>query len=125
MFMNQDFAAQSEKTAEIMRRFNDAFQKHDPSALPDLVAENCIIENTVPAPDGARHTGRDAFVKLWQGIASDRSGRFDVEDVIAAGERATIRWRYWRSDGSSIRGVNLMRVRDGLIVEAMGYVKGA
>lgn len=123
--MNQDFAAQSEKTAEIMRHFNDAFQKHDPSALPDLVAEDCIIENTVPAPDGARHTGRDACVKLWQGIASDRSGRFDLEDVIAAGERATIGWRYWRSDGSSIRGVNLMRVRDGLIVEAMGYVKGA
>jgi ketosteroid isomerase-like protein len=123
--MNQDFAAQSEKTAEIMRRFNDAFQKYDPSGLPDLVAEDCIIENTVPAPDGTRHTGRDACVKLWQGIAGDRSGRFDVEDVFAAGERATIRWRYWRGDGSSIRGVNLMRVRDGLIVEAMGYLKGA
>jgi hypothetical protein len=24
---------------------------------------------------------------------------------------------------SSVRGVNLMRVRDGLIVEALGYVK--
>jgi ketosteroid isomerase-like protein len=123
--MNQDFAARSEKTAEIMRRFNDAFQKHDPSGLPDLVAEDCVIENTVPAPDGARHVGREACVTLWQGIASDRSGRFDLEDVFAAGERATIRWRYWRGDGTSIRGVNLMRVRDGLIVEAMGYVKGA
>ena len=122
--MNQDFAAQSQTTAEIMRRFNDAFQNHDPSAFPDLVAEDCVIENTVPAPDGARHAGREACVKLWQGIAGDRSGRFDVEDVFAAGERATIRWRYWRGDGSSIRGVNLMRVRDGLIVEAMGYVKG-
>lgn len=122
--MNQDFIAQSEKTASIMRRFNDAFQNHDPSILPDLVAEGCVIENTVPAPDGARHAGREACLKLWQGIAGDRSGRFDLEEIFAAGERGTIRWRY-RRDGSSIRGVNLMRVRDGLIVEAMGYVKGA
>jgi hypothetical protein len=28
------------------------------------------------------------------------------------------------ADGNSIRGVNLMRVADGRIVEAMGYVKG-
>ncbi|ESY09605.1 hypothetical protein X752_18930 [Mesorhizobium sp. LNJC398B00] len=41
-----------------------------------------------------------------------------------AGERATIRWRYFMADGNSIRGVNLMRVADELIVEAMGYVKG-
>jgi hypothetical protein len=28
------------------------------------------------------------------------------------------------ADGNSVRGVNLMRVEDGRIVEAMGYVKG-
>ena len=122
--MNQDFIVQSETTAAILQRFNDAFQNHDPSVLPDLVAEDCVIENTVPAPDGARHAGREACLKLWEGIAGDRSGRFDLEEIFAAGERGTIRWRY-RRDGGSIRGVNLMRVRDGLIVEAMGYVKGA
>lgn len=122
--MNQDFIAQSEKTAAILQRFNDAFQNHDPSALPELVAEDCTIENTVPAPDGARYVGREACLKLWQGIAGDRSGGFDLEEIFAVGERGTIRWRY-RYDGGSIRGVNLMRVRDGLIVEAMGYVKGA
>lgn len=44
----------SQQTAEIMRRYNDVFQRHDPSALAELVAEDCVIENTVPAPDGAR-----------------------------------------------------------------------
>ena len=28
------------------------------------------------------------------------------------------------ADGNSLRGVNLMRVESGRIVEAMGYVKG-
>ena len=116
----------SQATAEIMERFNDVFQRHDPSGLGALVAEDCIIENTVPAPDGARYVGRDACVALWSGIATSPSTRFDLEETFVAGERATIRWRYWwgEDEERSVRGVNLMRVRDGLIVEAMGYVKG-
>jgi len=114
----------SRQTAEIMQRFNDVFQLHDPSALPGLVAERCVIENTVPAPDGARYDGREACVQLWSAIATQPGTRFDLEETFVAGERATIRWRYWPADGNSIRGVNLMRVEDGLIVEAMGYVKG-
>jgi hypothetical protein len=47
-----------------------------------------------------------------------------LEETFVAGDRATIRWRLWMADGNSLRGVNLMRVADGRIVEAMGYVKG-
>ena len=115
---------QSRQTAEIMRRFNDVFQLHDPSALAELVAEDCVIENTAPAPEGARHAGREACIGLWSAIATQPDTRFDLEETFVSGERATIRWRYWKADGNSVRGVNLMRVQDGLIVEAMGYVKG-
>jgi len=124
--MNKDFAAQSEETAEIMRRFNDAFQRHNPATLTELVAEDCVIENTVPAPNGARYVGREACLQLWQGLTVEPGTHFDLEEVFVAGDRATIRWRYWWGEGesNSVRSVNLMRVRDGLIVEAMGYVKG-
>ena len=117
---------QSEKTAEIMRRFNDAFLQHEPEALGPLVAEDCIIEGVAPAPDGARYVGREVCLKLWQGIATEPGTHFDLEDVYVAGDRAVIRWRFWRGavKSDSVRGVNLMRVRDGLIVEAMGYIKG-
>ncbi|MER8721453.1 nuclear transport factor 2 family protein [Mesorhizobium sp. M0999] len=114
----------SSQTAEIMRRFNDVFQLHDPSALAELVAQDCVIENTVPAPDGARHAGKEACIDLWSAIATQPGTRFDLEETFVAGERATIRWRYFMAGGNSIPGVNLMRVADGLIVEAMGYVKG-
>jgi ketosteroid isomerase-like protein len=124
--MNNELEIQSNETAEIMRRFNDAFQHHDPAALTELVAEDCFIENTVPAPNGARYVGRRACVELWQGIAVAPGTHFDLEEVLVAGDRATIRWRYWwgEGEGNSVRGVNLMRVRDGRIVEARGYVKG-
>ena len=117
-------AERSAETAEIMRRYNDVFQRHDPSALDDLVAEGCVIENTTPAPDGARRTSKAACVELWSAIATGPGTRFDLEETFVAGDRATIRWRFWMSDGRSLRGVNLMRVADGKIVEAMGYVKG-
>ena len=46
--------------------------------------------------------------------------------LFVVGERVVIRWRYcWGDDDTqTIRGINLMRVRGGQIVEAMGYVKG-
>ena len=63
-------SAQERETAALMQRFNDVFLRHDPAALAELVAEDCVIENTQPAPDGARHVGRDACVALWTGIAT-------------------------------------------------------
>lgn len=120
-------SAQERETAALMQRFNDVFQRHDPAALAELVAEDCVIENTQPAPDGARHVGRDACVALWTRIATAPGTGFDIEDVVVLRDRAIILWRYrWGADDqSSVRGVNLMRVRDGRIVEALGYVKGA
>jgi ketosteroid isomerase-like protein len=119
--------ASQQTTSEVIRRYNDVFQRHDPSALRELIAEDCIIENSNPAPNGSRHVGREACVELWQRIATTPGIWFDIEDVEVIGERATIRWRLrWGDDESkSVRGVNLMRVREGKIVEALGYVKGA
>jgi hypothetical protein len=114
----------SRETAEIMRRFNEVFLRHDPSDLKHLVAENCVIEKVAPGPDGDRCVGHEACIATWEAIATEAGSHFDLEEVFAAGDRATIRWRYWSSEGRSVRGVNLMRVTDGLIVEAMGYVKG-
>ncbi|RVB29167.1 nuclear transport factor 2 family protein, partial [Mesorhizobium sp. M7A.F.Ca.CA.001.16.1.1] len=75
-------------------------------------------------PAGARHAGKEACVGLWTAIATQAGTRFDIEETFVAGDRATIRWRYFMTDGNSLRGVNLMRVADGRIVQAMGYVKG-
>lgn len=98
--MTQEFivdtaaAKRSDETAEIMRRYNDVFQRHDPSALAELVAQDCVIENTTPAPDGARRVGKAACVELWSAIATAPGMRFDLEETFVAGDRATIRWRF-------------------------------
>jgi hypothetical protein len=118
--------AESVQTEAILQRFNDVFLSHNPDALRDLVADDCVIENTQPAPDGSRHQGKEACVALWTRIATTPGAHFEPESIVARGDRGEIRWRLvWGPDhASSERGVNLMRVRDGRIVEAQGYVKG-
>jgi ketosteroid isomerase-like protein len=118
--------AQSIQTEEILERFNQVFLAHDPAALQQLVADDCVIENTQPAPDGSRHEGKEACIALWTKIATTPDIHFETERIIARGDRGMIQWRLvWGPDySSSVRGVNLMRVRAGRIVEAQGYVKG-
>jgi len=117
--------AESRATEAILERFNQVFLMHDPTSLPDLVAADCVIENTKPAPNGDRHEGKAACIALWTHIATMPGVHFEPEAIFARGDRGEIRWRLvWGPDpANSVRGVNLMRVRDGRIVEALGYVK--
>ena len=121
----QAVAEASLDTTAVIHRFNDAFQRHDPSGLAALIAEDCVLENTQPGPNGSRHIGRAACFAVWQRIATTPGTYFVLEEVIVKDDRAIILWRFcWGEDESqSVRGVNLMRVRTGLIVEALGYVK--
>ena len=124
--MPQTSTQGDEAILDLMHRFNAAFLRHDPSLLEGLVVEDCVLENTTPAPNGSRHVGRAACLDLWRGIAGNRDGAFEPEQITALEDRAIIQWRYrWGAgDENSVRGVDIMRVRDGLIVEALGYVKG-
>jgi ketosteroid isomerase-like protein len=118
-------SAQTARTSEVIDRFNRAFVEHDGSLLDDLVAEDCVMESVEAAADGTRVVGRAANLKLWRNLANDRDGAFSVEEVVVFGDRANIRWRYRSGLGlsQSVRGVTLMRLRDGLIVEALAYAK--
>jgi len=115
-----------EKTLQILTQFDAAFKKHDPSLLDGLLAEDCILENSGPAPDGSRHVGRAECLEFWTGIAANTDMNFETEDVWVSEGRGILRWRlrWGPNEGDTVRGVNLMTVRDGLIVEGLGYVKG-
>jgi ketosteroid isomerase-like protein len=108
-------------TAAVIDQYNAAFLERAPEKLVDLIADDCVMEGTGPAPDGNRWTGYDECLAGWQGLATDPSIRFEVEHVDVDGDRAVIRWRV--TGAQNYRGVNLMRVRDGKIVEALGYGK--
>jgi ketosteroid isomerase-like protein len=115
-----DDAAMNDTTA-IIDQYNAAFLERAPEKLVDLIASDCVMEGTGPEPDGNVWTGYEECLAGWQGLAADASITFEVEHVDIDGDRAVIRWRV--TGAQNYRGVNLMRVRDGKIVEALGYGK--
>jgi hypothetical protein len=114
-----------EQTKTIVDRYRNAFETHEPSDLAHIIAEDCVLENTGPAPDGATYEGHDACFNFWSDIATNKNLVFDEENVEILGDRAIIRWRlkWGKTNSESVRGVNIMRVQGGKIVEALGYVK--
>ncbi|HEX6706794.1 MAG TPA: nuclear transport factor 2 family protein [Albitalea sp.] len=115
----------SARTADVLRRFNQAFLDHDPAALEPLIASDCVVERSQPTAEGTHLVGRAACLANWQAIAANRGGRFTLEDVVTMGERGLIFWEYRTGPGPGdvSRGLNVMTVRDGLIVEGRGYTK--
>jgi SnoaL-like protein len=111
--------------AEVIEQYNAAFRLHDPALLDGLLAVGCVIEDTGPTPDGARRVGREACLRRWAGLAGDPALQFTPEDVEIHADLAIIQWRLRWGEGPQdhVRGVNLMRVKNGEISEARGYVK--
>ena len=112
-------------TRELLDRYNEAFRSHDAGLLDDLIADDCVIEDSGPAPDGARHEGRAACLARWSELAENRDLTFTPDPAEIHGDLALQPWtlRWGSDDGERLRGVNLLRTRDGVIVEARGYVK--
>jgi ketosteroid isomerase-like protein len=126
-----DGAVPDSETATLAaaRRFLDAFGRQDVDGIMAAMTEDCVFENTWPAPDGERHTGQAAVRRFWDRFFRENpSAAFETEEMFAAGPRCVVRWVYrWRgSDGASghVRGVDVLRVRDGKVVEKLSYVKG-
>jgi ketosteroid isomerase-like protein len=107
--------------------FNEAFNAHDVDAVMERMTEDAVFESTSP-PAGERHEGAAAVRAAWEAFfAASPTAHFDAEDVIVAGDRCVVRWIYtWQDDGSagSIKGVDVLRVRDGKVAEKLAYVKG-
>jgi hypothetical protein len=112
-------------TREVLDRYNEAFHRHEPALLEGLVADECVIEDTGPAPDGLRREGGRACLARWSELAGNRALSFSPEPAEVHGDLAVAPWvLHWGDrEDERVRGVNLIRVRDGRIVEARGYLK--
>lgn len=111
-------------TKETVEAFNDAFGRHDVDAVMALMTDDCIFENTLPPPDGERHAGQADVRRFWEEFFTGTpQARFETEEMVVAGDRAVVRWRFdWGS--GHVRGIDLFKVRDGKVAEKLSYVKG-
>ena len=109
--------------SDVVDRFNDAWNAHDLEAALALCTEDVVFDSTDPAPDGVRHEGKAAVRAAWEPVFSTAGAHFSTEDSFVVDDRLVQRWRFdW--DGGHIRGIDVIRVRDGLVCEKLAYVKG-
>ncbi|HEU5100234.1 MAG TPA: nuclear transport factor 2 family protein [Roseiflexaceae bacterium] len=109
--------------------FNEAFNRHDVAGMMRLMSDDCVFENTAPAPDGTVYSGKAAVTQFWQDFFRDSpQAQIIIEDIFGFGPRCIMRWRYTWVDRAGtpghVRGVDLFQVKNGLISEKLSYVKG-
>jgi ketosteroid isomerase-like protein len=115
-------------TRAAVERFNEAFNRHDASALESMLTDDTVFEDTSPPPDGQRIEGKTAVVAFWRGwFARNPDARFETEEMIVSGDRAVVRWIYHKMRNGQpwrLRGVDVFTVRDGKVAAKLAYVKG-
>ena len=118
-----------ESTIRIALAFHEAFNRHDVAGMMRLMSDDCVFENTYPAPDGAVYTGKQAVTQFWQDFFRESpQAHIEIEEIFGAGLRCIMRWRYDWVDAAGnqghVRGVDIFRVKEGSICEKLSYVKG-
>lgn len=121
--------AKVETALRVVLAFNEAFNRHDVSGMMEHMSEDCLFENTHPAPDGTAYKGKQAVMRFWQDFFEQSpQAQIEIEEIFGLGERCVMRWKYSWMDAQGrkghVRGVDVYRVRDGLICEKLSYVKG-
>ena len=118
----------SAATMQAIRAFDEATRRLDIEAMLAACTDDVIWEGTDP-PDGQRAQGKAAVrAELEQLVRTTTNPSFEIEEIVALGERAFFRWIYRWTDAQGkpghVRGVDLVRVRDGKVAEMLAYVKG-
>jgi ketosteroid isomerase-like protein len=115
---------EEESTLRAVNEFNEAFNGHDVDSVMRRMTDDCVFESTGPPPDGGRFVGQEAVRAVWTDFfAGSPTAHFDAEEIITVKDRCVVRWLY-TYDGGHVRGVDVIRVRDGKVAEKFAYVKG-
>ena len=118
-----------EASTRLVLEFNEAFNRHDVAGMMELMSDDCIFENTYPAPDGTVYSGKETVTQFWRDFFRESpQAHIEIEEIFGLGERCIMRWRYsWvdvEGKQGHVRGVDIFRVREGSILEKLSYVKG-
>lgn len=118
-----------ESGIRVVLEFNEAFNRHDVAGMMRLMSDDCIFENTSPAPDGAVYSGKEAVTQFWQDFFREsQHAKIEIEEIFGFGRRRIMRWKYnWVDESGKkgrVRGVDIFKVENGLIREKFSYVKG-
>jgi ketosteroid isomerase-like protein len=109
--------------------FNQACNQHDLDSMMKLLSNECIFESANPAPSGGFYAGKDAIRQYWKAFfQKNPQVKFKIEDAYGFGDQCIKRWRLVTGDADRIetyvRGTDIIKVNDSLILEILSYTKG-
>ena len=118
-----------ESAVRVVLDFNKAFNRRDLAGMMPLLSDDCVFEETFPAPDGTVISGKEAIGELLQNFMRESpNAHIEVEEIFGLGFRCIMRWRYDWIDAEGkqghVRGVDIIKLKDGFICEKLSYVKG-
>jgi len=121
--------SQVESGIRVVLAFNEAFNRHDVAGMMQLMSEDCVFENTSPAPDGTAYRGKAAVTQFWHDFFRDSpQAHIEIEEIFGLGMHPIMRWNYsWLDVAGAqghVRGVDIFQVKNGVITEKLSYVKG-
>ncbi len=121
--------SQIEEAIRVVINFNEAFNRHDVEGMMQLMSDDCVFENTNPAPNGTTYSGKETVTQFWQNFFRESPhAHIEIEEIFGMGKRCVMRWIYnWEDETGKkghVRGVDIFQVREGLITEKFSYVKG-
>lgn len=121
--------SQPESAIRVVQEFNEAFNQHDIAGMMQRMSDDCVFENTAPAPDGTRYVGKESVTQFWQDFFRESpQAHIEIEEIFGLGARCVMRWRYSWVDGEGkpghVRGVDIFQVKNDTIFEKLSYVKG-
>ena len=118
-----------ESAVRVVLAFKDAFNLHNIEGMIQLISDDCVIENTSPAPDGTVCSGKQAITQFWQDFfRQSPHAHIEIEEIFGFGFRCIMRWRYEWVDSTGkkahVRGIDIFHVKNNLICEKLSYIKG-
>ena len=121
--------SQIEEAIRVVINFNEAFNRHEIEGMMQLMSDDCVFENTNPAPNGTTYSGKETVTQFWQNFFRESPhAHIEIEEIFGMGKRCVMRWIYnWEDETGKkghVRGVDIFQVREGLITEKFSYVKG-
>lgn len=115
----------TDRTKELALRLYERLNAGDAAAVGDLVTPDYDEHSPLPG----QGTGRDGAVDRFSMILRGLAPHFTVEDVITEGDRVVVRWTNAGTHAGefagmpatgrtfTIGGIDIYRVRDGLLAE--------
>ena len=78
--------AKIESAMRVALEFNQALNRHDVAAMMALMSDDCVFENTSPAPDGTVYSGKEAVTQFWQDFfRASPQAHIQVEEILGEG----------------------------------------